>query len=51
MMRPVMEHLCKYESLVDGTLSMNDLARMHEAIDVREENTYRAQQQQAKGAK
>jgi hypothetical protein len=41
IMRPVLEGLCKYESLVDGTLDMFDVARMNEALDVRGENEAR----------
>jgi hypothetical protein len=43
LMRPVLQGLCKYESLKDGTLSLEDIARMNEALDVREENVYRIQ--------
>lgn len=38
-----MQGLCRYESLRDGTLSLADVALMNDAIDVRDENTYRAQ--------
>lgn len=41
VMRPVMEGLCKYESLVDCTLDLGDVARMNAAIDVRNENNFR----------
>lgn len=37
VMRPVLEGLCRYESLIDGTLDLADLDRMHEALDVRAE--------------
>ncbi len=40
-MRPVIEGLCKYESLLDGTLGLEDVSRMNEALDVREENELR----------
>jgi hypothetical protein len=40
-MRPVLEGLCKYESLLDGTVGMEDLARMNDAIDVKYENETR----------
>lgn len=40
-MRPVLAGLCHYESLIDGTLTLFDVVRMNEALDVREENTYR----------
>ena len=41
LMRPVLEGLCKYESLIDGTLGLEDIARMNEAIDVKNENEAR----------
>lgn len=41
VMRPILEGLCKYESLRDGTLDLEDLARMNEALDVRAENENR----------
>jgi len=40
-MRPVMQGMCKYESLIDGTLELEDIVLMNEAIDIREENHYR----------
>lgn len=42
LMRPVLEGLCKYESLLDGTLSLKDVARMNHALDVRMENENRS---------
>lgn len=44
VMRPVLEGLCKYESLKDGTLDLADIERMNEALDVRAENQYRAEE-------
>ena len=41
-MRPVAEGLCKYESLKDGTLSLEDIALMNDALTVRAENERRA---------
>jgi hypothetical protein len=41
LLRPVLEGLCKYESLLDGTLDLLDIARMNEALDVRAENERR----------
>lgn len=41
LMRPVLEGLCKYESLIDGTLSLGDLQEMHDALDVKHENERR----------
>lgn len=40
-MRPVMAGLCKYESLIDGTLDLCDLAEMNDALDIQEENQRR----------
>ena len=42
MMRPVLEGLCRYESLINGTLDLCDVALMNEALDVRGENEARA---------
>jgi hypothetical protein len=41
LMRPVLEGMCSYESLKDGTLNLADIARMNDAISVRNENAYR----------
>jgi hypothetical protein len=41
VMRPVIRGLCKYESLLDGTISLVDLARMNDALDVDAENAER----------
>lgn len=41
LMRPVLEGCCKYESLIDGTLDLRDIARMNEALDVKYENEER----------
>ena len=41
LMRPVLEGLCKYESLLNGTLDLVDIARMNEALDVKFENERR----------
>ena len=35
LLRPVLEGMCKYESLKDGTLDMADIAIMNDAIDIR----------------
>lgn len=40
-MRPVIEGMCKYESLKDGTLDLNDVAAMNEALEVKYENDVR----------
>lgn len=41
LMRPVHEGMCKYESLLDGTLDLEDLQTMHDALDVKQENERR----------
>lgn len=41
LLRPVIDGLCRYESLKDGTLGMEDIAIMNEALDVRAENDNR----------
>ena len=43
LMRPVLDGLCKYESLLDGTLTLEDVARLNDALDVRAENERRFQ--------
>jgi Family of unknown function (DUF6889) len=44
VMRPALEGICRYESLVDGTLDLGDVARMNEALDVRNENQARVEE-------
>jgi hypothetical protein len=41
LIRPVAKGFCKYESLIDGTLGLVDIAKMNDAIDVEAENEYR----------
>ena len=41
IMKPVLEGLCSYESLLNGVLDLEDIARMNEAIDVKYENQNR----------
>lgn len=38
MLRPVIAGMCKYESLLDGTLSLYDVSLMNDALDVKAEN-------------
>lgn len=40
-MRPALEGMCKYESLKDGTLDLEDVALMNDELDVRAENERR----------
>ena len=43
-MQPVVEGLCKYESLIDGSIGLVDVARMNDAISVRNENQRRMEE-------
>lgn len=38
LLRPVMQGLIKYESLLDGTLTLEDIALLNDAIDVKIHN-------------
>jgi hypothetical protein len=38
VMRPVVQGMCKYESLKDGTLRLYDISIMNEALDVEFKN-------------
>lgn len=49
LLRPVMEGMCRYESLVDGTLDLKDIVIMNEALDVRAENQYRMEKAMSDG--
>jgi hypothetical protein len=42
--RPAVRGMCKMESLLDGTLSLADVADANEALDVVDENEYRLQE-------
>ncbi|WP_409937530.1 DUF6889 family protein [Paraburkholderia sp. BCC1885] len=42
--RPASEGLCKYESVIDGTLDLGDLATMNDILSVRFENQRRLQE-------
>ena len=39
-MRPVLAGMCRYESLLDGTLGIADIALMNDALDARADNDY-----------
>lgn len=41
--RPMAEGLCKYESVIDGTLGLEDIATMNEVLDVKFTNQSRIQ--------
>lgn len=38
MLSPVLAGLCKYESLIDGTMSLADVALLNDALLVRTDN-------------
>jgi hypothetical protein len=40
---PVIAGMCKYESLLDGTLDLEDIAELNEDLAVHSENLWRAQ--------
>lgn len=42
LLRPVLEGCLRYESLLDGSVGMLDLARLNDAITVKYENQRRA---------
>lgn len=44
IMRPVIEGLCNYESLINCAVDLADVARMNEALDVRNEMRLRAEE-------
>lgn len=46
-MRPVLEGMCRYESLLSGELGLEDIALMNEALDARNENSYRMRQHES----
>lgn len=39
--RPVTHGMCKYESVIDGTLSLADIAKMNDILTVKFENEFR----------
>lgn len=41
LLRPVIEGMCRYESLLDGSVDLGDIARMNDALDVKQENERR----------
>lgn len=41
LMRPVIEGLCRYESLRNCELDLEDIAKMNDALDVKQVNEYR----------
>lgn len=52
LLRPVLAGCCRYEALLDGTLCLEDVAALNEALDVQAENERRylkAKEQQREG--
>lgn len=49
LLRPVLEGMCKYESLKDCGLDLEDIARMNDAISVRSENDERVRKARENG--
>ena len=41
IMRPVLEKMCSFESLKNGSVDLADLALMNDALDVKYENERR----------
>ena len=46
ILRPVEAGMCRYESLLDGTIGLEDIARMNEYLLVQAENRARATEAQ-----
>jgi hypothetical protein len=44
LLRPVKHGMCRYESLLDGTVDLDDIATMNDCIDVENENEFRLQE-------
>lgn len=42
VMRPVLAGMIDYYRLLDGSISLLDIARMNDALDVKAENEHRA---------
>lgn len=43
VMRPCVKGMCLYESMLSGKISLHDVARMNDALDVVEINRRKAQ--------
>ena len=48
VMRPVVQGMISYESLMNGTVNLGDIAACNEALDVVAENEFRAQEAASK---
>lgn len=49
LLRPVHAQMCKYESLLDGTLGLYDIMLMNEFLDVQYENQQRVERARPNG--
>lgn len=49
MLRPIKAGMCKYESMLDGTLSIYDLLMMNDYLNVCQENEIRAHEAMSDG--
>lgn len=49
LMRPVLRGMCRYESLLDTTVDLVDIALMNEAINVDDENRARVTKEVMRG--
>lgn len=45
LLTPVLAGLCKYESLMDGTLDLADVMLLNDALAVKADNEFLAQEQ------
>ena len=41
LLRPVLRGACRFESLIDGTMDLADVALLNDALDVQDENETR----------
>lgn len=44
MLRPVEKGMCRYESIIDGTLSLGDVLLMNNYLNCQDENQQRFQE-------
>ena len=49
VLQPVLQGLCKYESLKSGEVDLYDIARMNEALEASAENRRRVEEALRKG--
>lgn len=48
VMRPVVQGMVKYESLLDGSIDLAGIAACNDALDVQAENEFRAREATSK---